>query len=146
MKGFVAAALTALTLAGCADGYAYYDPGYSYASYGYQGGYSYAGHYDRPRYRHRVRYARRGYYDAPSYGSGYGGCHARTTETGDQRPTEGLARRAANKAWAQAVRARFGEQFTGLSSARGASYRCFASSVNGFLKRCELSATPCRAR
>jgi hypothetical protein len=72
-----------------------------------------------------------------------GRCLSRVTETGPQRPTEGLARGAAWKKWRTEVRAAAGEQYMDDRFAVGESIRCHITGANGVLKRCTVSAIPC---
>jgi hypothetical protein len=73
-------------------------------------------------------------------------CIGRVTVTGAQRPTEGLARGAAWKEWRSVVRATAGggEQFMDDRYAVGERVRCHITGSGRFLKRCEVSAVPCR--
>jgi len=73
-------------------------------------------------------------------------CIGRVTVTGGQRPTEGLARGAAWKEWRSVVRAMAGggESYMDNRFATGERIRCHITGANGFLKRCEVSAVPCR--
>lgn len=73
-------------------------------------------------------------------------CIGRVTVTGGQRPTEGLARGAAWKEWRSVVRAMAGggEAYMDDRYAVGERVRCHITGSNRFLKRCEISAVPCR--
>src|SRR3989304_292159 len=73
-------------------------------------------------------------------------CIGRVTVTGGQRPTEGLARGAAWKEWRSVVRAMAGggESYMDNRFATGERIRCHITAAHGFLKRCEVSAVPCR--
>jgi hypothetical protein len=73
-------------------------------------------------------------------------CIGRVTITGGQRPTEGLARGAAWKEWRSVVRAMAGggEAYMDSRYSVGERVRCHITGANGFLKRCEISAIPCR--
>jgi hypothetical protein len=65
--------------------------------------------------------------------------------TGKQRITEGQAKGSAEKAWQEKVRFTYGELYLDLKNAREATHRCTLTSPTLRLKRCEFSATPCRA-
>jgi hypothetical protein len=73
-------------------------------------------------------------------------CIARVSVTGGQRPTEGLARGAAWKEWRAVVRAMAGggEAYMDDRYAVGERTRCHITGSSRFLKRCEVSAVPCR--
>lgn len=73
-------------------------------------------------------------------------CIARVTVVGGQRPTEGLARGAAWKEWRSVVRASAGggEAYMDDRYAIGERVRCHITGASRFLKRCEVSAVPCR--
>lgn len=71
-------------------------------------------------------------------------CLARVTVTGNQRPTEGLARGAAWKEWRSVVRAASGEAYMDDRYSVGERVRCHITGSGRFLKRCEVSAVPCR--
>lgn len=73
-------------------------------------------------------------------------CIGRVTVTGAQRPTEGLARGAAWKEWRSVVRAMAGggESYMDDRYAMGERVRCHITGSSRFLKRCEISAIPCR--
>ena len=72
---------------------------------------------------------------------------------GDQHLTVDGAKKAANEAWAGAVRFHHGEKFMDLSYARNINYTCSRSSIKEggvttlgqTLTRCEIEAQPCRA-
>ena len=70
----------------------------------------------------------------------------RITVVGGQRPTEGLARGAAWKEWRSVVRATGGggEAYMDDRFAIGERVTCHITGSGGFLKRCEVSAVPCR--
>ncbi len=64
--------------------------------------------------------------------------------TGEARPIESWAMALAKKNWRAEVRARFGEEWTDLQSAKVDLAKCFEASVGGLpLKRCRVVATPC---
>lgn len=78
---------------------------------------------------------------------------------GDQSTSEPGAQEQARKSWNQEVRFRFGEQWADLRNADEIAFACVRSSVenvanratealgiNSQLKRCQISARPCRAR
>ena len=65
--------------------------------------------------------------------------------TGKQRITEGQAKGSAEKAWQEKVRFTYGELYLDLKNAREAIHRCTLTSPTLRLKRCEFTATPCRA-
>lgn len=73
-------------------------------------------------------------------------CIGRVTVTGAQRPTEGLARGAAWKEWRSVVRASAGggEAYMDDRYAVGERVRCHITGSGRFLKRCQVSAVPCR--
>jgi hypothetical protein len=73
-------------------------------------------------------------------------CIGRISVTGGQRPTEGMARGAAWKEWRSVVRsmAGGGEAYMDDRYAVGERVRCHITGSNRFLKRCEVSAVPCR--
>ncbi len=73
-------------------------------------------------------------------------CIGRVSVTGGQRPTEGLARGAAWKEWRSVVRAMAGggEAYMDDRYAMGERVRCHITGSSRFLKRCEISAIPCR--
>ena len=71
---------------------------------------------------------------------------------GDQHLTVEGAKKAANDAWAGAVRFHHGEKYIDLANARGVTYVCSRSSIKEggvttlgqTLNRCEIEAVPCR--
>lgn len=74
-----------------------------------------------------------------------GDCKDKLTDHGDQRPSEAMAMAAADKAWIQSVRFKYGEQYTDIKLSRPkAEYTCANASVNGVLHRCEVTARPCK--
>lgn len=83
-------------------------------------------------------------------GGGYG-CRDIRRAVGDQHLTVDGAKKAANDAWAGAVRFHLGEKFMDLSNARHITYTCSRSSIKEggvttlgqTLTRCEVEAQPC---
>ena len=80
-----------------------------------------------------------------------GHCRDIRRVVGDQHLTVEGAKKAANDAWAGAVRFHLGEKFMDLSNARHIVYTCSRSSIKEggvttlgqSLTRCEVEATPC---
>ena len=72
-------------------------------------------------------------------------CKEALSDRGSQRPTESGAKGTAEKAWTQSVRFKYGELYADLANARDVKYECSKSSIGGALKRCEITARPCRA-
>lgn len=78
-------------------------------------------------------------------------CRDTRRAVGDQHLTVEGAKKAANDAWAGAVRFHLGEKFMDLSNARHIVYTCSRSSIKEggvttlgqTLTRCEIEATPC---
>jgi len=81
------------------------------------------------------------------------GCRDIRRVVGDQHLTVDGAKKAADDAWAGAVRFHLGEKFMDLSNARHISYTCSRSSIKEggvttlgqTLTRCEIEAQPCQA-
>lgn len=83
-----------------------------------------------------------------------GGGHCRDIRraVGDQHLTMDGAKKAANDAWAGAVRFHLGEKYMDLGNAKHIVYTCSRSSIKEggvttlgqTLTRCEVEATPCR--
>ena len=81
------------------------------------------------------------------------GCREIRRVVGDQHLTLDGAKKAANDAWAGAVRFHLGEKFMDLAHARQINYICSRSSIKEggvttlgqTLTRCEIEARPCRA-
>ena len=71
-------------------------------------------------------------------------CLSRVSVTGAQRPTEGLARGAAWKEWRSVVREASGERYMDDRYAVGEHVRCHITGAGRLLKRCTVSAVPCR--
>src|SRR5262245_56962405 len=79
------------------------------------------------------------------------GCRDTRTAVGDQHLTPEGAKKAANDAWAAAVRFHLGEKYMSLDNARHLIYTCSRSSIKEpsvttlgqQLTRCELRAQPC---
>ena len=79
------------------------------------------------------------------------GCRDVRRAVGDQHLTVDGAKKAANDAWAGAVRFHLGEKFMDLSYARNIVYTCSRSSIKEggvttlgqTLTRCEIEAQPC---
>ena len=80
-------------------------------------------------------------------------CAEMRRAVGDQHLTVEGAKKAANDAWAGAVRFHLGEKYMDLSNARNVAYLCSRSSIKEggvttlgqSLTRCEIEAQPCRA-
>ncbi len=80
-----------------------------------------------------------------------GACREVRRAVGDQHLTVEGAKKAANDAWAGAVRFHLGEKFMDLTNARQISYTCSRSSIKEggvttlgqTLTRCEIEAQPC---
>lgn len=72
-------------------------------------------------------------------------CKEMLSDRGSQRPSESMAKGTAEKSWTQSVRFKYGELYSDLANAKDVKYECSKSSIGGALKRCELSARPCRA-
>lgn len=80
-----------------------------------------------------------------------GHCREVRRAVGDQHLTVDGAKKAANDAWAGAVRFHLGEKFMDLNNARHIVYTCSRSSIKEggvttlgqTLTRCEVEATPC---
>jgi hypothetical protein len=100
--------------------------------------------------RHYYRVPERHYYRDEDDRAG---CRDRRSVVGDQHLTIDGAKKAANDAWAGAVRFHLGEKFMDLNFARGIDYVCSRSSIKEAsattlgqsLTRCEISARPCPA-
>ena len=75
----------------------------------------------------------------------HGDCKEALSDRGSQRPTESGAKGTAEKSWTQSVRFKYGELYADLANARDVKYECSKSSIGGALKRCEITARPCRA-
>lgn len=71
-------------------------------------------------------------------------CTQPVTETGKGRITESQAKGAAEKAWQEKVRSIYGDAYVEVKQARDARHRC-SSTPTLRLKKCEFTATPCRA-
>lgn len=71
-------------------------------------------------------------------------CTQPVTETGKGRITERQAKGAAEKAWQEKVRSIYGAPYVEVKQARDARHRC-SSTPTLRLKKCEFTATPCRA-
>lgn len=69
-------------------------------------------------------------------------CKAAISSSGGQRPTEKMARGAALSVWKNEVKSQHGEQYQEDKFAKDVKYRC--SSATAGLKRCTISAIPCR--
>ena len=84
---------------------------------------------------------------------GEGGCREIRRVVGDQHLSVDGAKKAANDAWAGAVRFHLGEKFMDLANARYINYTCSRSSIKEggvttlgqALTRCEIEAQPCQA-
>ena len=85
-------------------------------------------------------------------------CVAVVSVVGDQAATMKGARAQAEKAWQQQIRFRYGELYSDPRNAGKIAFRCVDSSIRNFanrateaiginsqLKRCSMSALPCRA-
>lgn len=82
-----------------------------------------------------------------------GRCKEVRRAVGDQHLTVDGAKKAANDAWAAAVRFHSGEKWIDLANARGVTYTCSRSSIKEGgssvttlgqqLNRCEIEAVPC---
>ncbi len=85
-------------------------------------------------------------------------CVSTVSVVGDQATTLNGAQAQAEKAWQQQVRFRNGELYSDARNASKITYRCVDSSIRNFanrateaigintqLKRCSMSAQPCRA-
>ena len=80
-------------------------------------------------------------------------CRDTRRVVGDQHLTVDGAKKAANDAWAGAVRFHLGEKFMDLANARHITYTCSRSSIKEggvttlgqTLTRCEIEAQPCHA-
>lgn len=80
-------------------------------------------------------------------------CRDTRRVVGDQHLTLEGAKKAANDAWAGAVRFHLGEKYMDLANARHLSYTCSRSSIKEggvttlgqTLTRCEVEAQPCHA-
>jgi hypothetical protein len=72
-------------------------------------------------------------------------CKETLSDRGSQRPTESGAKGTAEKSWTQSVRFKYGELYADLANARDVKYECSKSSIGGALKRCEITARPCRS-
>lgn len=78
-------------------------------------------------------------------------CRDTRRAVGDQHLTQDGAKKAANDAWAAAVRFHLGEKYMSLDNARHLVYTCSRSSIKEggattlgqTLTRCELQAQPC---
>jgi hypothetical protein len=83
---------------------------------------------------------------------GGGHCREIRRAVGDQHLTVDGAKKAANDAWAGAVRFHLGEKYMDLGNAKHLVYTCSRSSIKEggvttlgqTLNRCEIEATPCR--
>jgi hypothetical protein len=83
---------------------------------------------------------------------GGGHCREIRRAVGDQHLTVDGAKKAANDAWAGAVRFHLGEKYMDLGNAKHIVYTCSRSSIKEggvttlgqTLTRCEIEATPCR--
>ena len=75
----------------------------------------------------------------------HGDCKESLSDRGSQRPTEFGAKGTAEKAWTQSVRFKYGELYADLANAKDVKFECTKSSIGGALKRCEITARPCRA-
>lgn len=81
----------------------------------------------------------------------FGSCREVRRVVGDQHLTVDGAKKAANDAWAGAVRFHLGEKFMDLNNARHITYTCSRSSIKEggvttlgqTLTRCEVEAQPC---
>ena len=81
----------------------------------------------------------------------YGSCREIRRVVGDQHLTVDGAKKAANDAWAGAVRFHLGEKFMDLNNARHITYTCSRSSIKEggvttlgqTFSRCEVEAQPC---
>jgi hypothetical protein len=81
----------------------------------------------------------------------FGACREIRRVVGDQHLTVDGAKKAANDAWAGAVRFHLGEKFMDLNNARHITYTCSRSSIKEggvttlgqSLNRCEIEAQPC---
>ena len=72
-------------------------------------------------------------------------CKEKLSDRGDQRTTEPWAKTAADKAWVQSARFKYGELFSDMKNARGIAYECVTTGPTGLLHRCEITGFPCRA-
>jgi hypothetical protein len=71
-------------------------------------------------------------------------CKEVLSDRGSQWVTESGAKSAAEKAWTQSVRFKYGELYSNLANAKDVKFECAQSSIGGTLKRCEITARPCR--
>jgi hypothetical protein len=62
---------------------------------------------------------------------------------GKGRPTEGLAKSAAEKAWQDKVKSTLGDAYVDIKQAREIKHTCTTTPTLR-LKRCEFTAQPCR--
>lgn len=72
-------------------------------------------------------------------------CKEKLSDRGDQRTSDTWAHSAADKAWVQSARFKYGELFADLKNARDVKYECVTTGPSGILHRCEITAFPCRA-
>lgn len=98
------------------------------------------------RYRHKPRVV---YRTVTKTISSPGRCASPLTREGDQAASESGAMEQADKAWMQAVRWKYGEQFMDITNADDVSHSCGRSSIGSVagqtFHRCEVTAKPCRA-
>jgi hypothetical protein len=113
------------------------------------------------RYREETRYREESRYREPTRVYGYMRrfedeevtCRETRRVVGDQHLTVEGAKKAANDAWAGAVRFHLGEKYMDLANARRVSYTCSRSSIKEgsvttlgqTFTRCEVEAQPCHA-
>jgi hypothetical protein len=71
-------------------------------------------------------------------------CTQPVTEAGKGRITESQAKTVAEKAWQEKVRSTYGDAYVEVKHAKDAIHRC-SSTPTLRLKRCDFTATPCRA-
>jgi hypothetical protein len=71
-------------------------------------------------------------------------CKEVLSDRGNEWVTESGAKSAAEKSWTQSVRFKYGELYSDLANAKDVKFECAKASIGGALKRCEITARPCR--
>lgn len=72
------------------------------------------------------------------------GCKEPLSDRGDQRTSEAWAKSAADKAWMQSAKFKWGERWADIRNAKGVRYECVKTGATGILQRCEIVAMPCK--